>query len=265
MSENRFPLSRRIDLTDQVALVTGAANGIGRAIALALAREGADVAVVDIAVPDETAAAIVALGRRSAALVADVADLAAVQRVVTEATSRLGPIAILVNNAGIAERVGLADLTEALWDRTLDVNLRGTYLFTQAVLPEMRARQRGSIVNISSISGKIGGAVSRGTSATSGGGGRSGPAYAASKGGIIAFTRWVAKDAGHDGIRANCVCPGPVATNLTRGFDYGVDAQPIPRMGAPDDIAEAVVFLASPAASFITGQALNVDGGLVMD
>jgi 3-oxoacyl-[acyl-carrier protein] reductase len=130
----------------------------------------------------------------------------------------------------------------------------------------MQRQGSGKIVNISSISGKIGGAVAgkaqEGLPPSAQG--RSGPAYAAAKGGVIAFTKWVAKDGGRYGIYANAICPGGVSSEMTRGFDYSVESLPIARMGEPEDVAEAVVFLASNAANYITGQALNVDGGLVM-
>ena len=135
---------------------------------------------------------------------------------------------------------------------------------TQAVFPSMKERGYGKIVNTSSVSGKIGGVVSRVSDGADSFLGRSGPAYAAAKGGLLAFTNWVAKDGGRYGIYCNAVCPGGTDTDMTRGFDYGVEGLPIARMAKPEDIAEAVVFLAFQASNYVTGQALNVDGGLVM-
>ena len=149
--------------------------------------------------------------------------------------------------------------------REIDVIVRGTFLFTQAVYEPMKRQGGGKIVNISSISGKRGGAVSGVAQPGSVGGGRSGPAYAMAKGGVIAFTKWVAKDAGRYGILVNAVCPGPIESEMTRGFDYAVAGQPVDRMGQPRDVAQAVLFLASPMSNYITGQTLNIDGGLLMD
>jgi 3-oxoacyl-[acyl-carrier protein] reductase len=250
------------DLRGRVALVSGAARGIGRAIAEALARAGADVAVVDLTPPTQTVSAIAGLGRRALAVQANVASPADVQRAVHESVQQLGRIDILVNNAGVLERSTLEGLDEATFQREIDVIAKGTYLLTQAVYEEMKRQGGGKIVNISSISGKLGGAVS-----STGGGpqGRSGPAYAMAKGGVIAFTKWVAKDAGRYGILVNAVCPGPIDTEMTRGYEYNLQAQPIARMGQPRDVAQAVVFLASQMSNYITGQTLNVDGGILMD
>jgi 3-oxoacyl-[acyl-carrier protein] reductase len=257
--------SGKIDLTGQVAIVTGGARGIGRAISLALAREGAVVAVVDLLDGEETVSLLQARGGRAVFVRTNVTVRAEVEAMVERVRDQLGGLDILVNNAGTVQRVGLEDLTEDLWDRDVNTIMRGTYLCTQAVYPLMKAQSYGKIVNVSSISGRIGGAVSKVSDSPEAMKGRSGPAYAAAKGGVLAFTKWVAKDAGRYNIYVNAVCPGPVSSEMTRGYDYGVTAQPIARMGEPEDIAEAVVFLASNAANFITGQGLNVDGGLVMD
>jgi 3-oxoacyl-[acyl-carrier protein] reductase len=250
------------DLRGRVALVTGGARGIGRAIAEALASVGADVAVVDVATANDTLAAIEALGRRGLALQADVTARHDVERAVKETVDRLGRLDILVNNAGVVERSRLEDLDEATFAREIDVIAKGTYLFTQAAYESMKRQGGGKIVNISSISGKLGGAVSHGPEGPRG---RSGPAYAIAKGGVLAFTKWVAKDAGQYGITVNAVCPGPIETDMTRGYDYGVGAQPIARMGQARDVAQAVVFFASQMSNYVTGQTLNVDGGILMD
>lgn len=264
MSEHLL-MSRPIDFRGRVAIVTGAARGIGRAIALALAREGADITVADVLPTDEAVAKIRAYGRRALGLQCDVTHGADIASLIERTLGELGRIDILVNNAGVAHRSGLEDTTEDMWYRDIDVIMTGTYRMTQAVFPIMKQQGYGKIVNISSVSGKIGGAVSKPTDTAETLQGRSGPAYAAAKGGVLAFTKWVAKAGGHYGIYCNAVCPGPVETEMTRGFDYSIEGLPIARMGQPEDIAEAVVFLASPAANYITGQTLNVDGGLVMD
>lgn len=242
------------DLSGQVCLVTGGARGIGYAIAEELIAQGAKVAVVDIGGADE---AVAALGHNAAAWTTDVRDRAQVTSCVTGVVERFGRLDVVVNNAGTAARVDLETMDDESWDRDIATNLKGTYLFTQAAIyPYMREQGYGRIINISSISGIMGGPYSSGE-----GGGRSGPAYAASKGAIIAFTKWLAKDVGSLGITVNSVAPGPVATPLTADVDYPLDNQAIKRMGDPDDIAGAVAYLASPRAGFITGETLKVCGG----
>ncbi|MGH7391203.1 MAG: SDR family NAD(P)-dependent oxidoreductase [Candidatus Rokuibacteriota bacterium] len=258
------PSSALPDLAGQVALVTGAARGIGQAVALALAGVGADIAALDLEPPLETGRRVEALGRRCRALATDVADRAAVADAVNRTLSHFGRLDVVVNNAGVVERLSLEQLDDATLQRELDVIVRGTILVSQAAYPHLKARG-GAVVNIASVSGMAGGAVSRPGASLAARGGRSGPAYAAAKGAVIAFTRWLAKDAGRHGVRANAVAPGPVETEMTRGFDYDVAAQPIARLGQPEDIAQAVVYLASQMSAFVTGQVLVVDGGVVMD
>src|SRR5438067_1429915 len=256
--------SDKPDLNSRVALITGAGRGIGRAIAEALAEAGASIAALDLVEPTDTVAAVQVQGRDAIGLAADVSRRADVERAVGRTTDRFGRIDVLVNNAGVLERATLEELDDDTFQREVDVIARGTYLCTQAVYDLMKRQGGGKIVNISSISGKLGGAVS-GTPSHGSAAGRSGPAYALAKGGVIAFTKWVAKDAGRYGILVNAVCPGPIETEMTRGFDYAVTGQPIGRMGSPRDVAMAVVFLASQMSNYITGQTLNVDGGILMD
>ena len=257
------PASGPAALAGRIALVTGGARGIGRASAIALADLGADVAGLDLESPTTTIQAVQKLGRRGLGLVADVANRQAVAAAVSRVVKEFGNLDIVVNNAGISERVGLEDLDEATLNRTLDVTLKGTVLVSQIAYPLLKDHG-GVIVNVSSTSGMAGGTISF-RADNAGPGGRSGPAYAAAKAGVIAFTRWLAKDAGRYGIRVNAVAPGPVETEMTRGYDYSVTAQPIARMGQPEDVAQAVVYLASPMANWVTGQVLVVDGGVVMD
>jgi len=256
--------SERADLAGQVALVTGGARGIGAACAIALAREGADVAVADVLGCEATVAAVRAHGRRGFGLALDVTAGAEVRRAVAGVVAELGRLDVLVTAAGILHRDPLDETTEATWDRVAAVVLKGTFFAIQAAVPVMRAQGYGKIVTIASISGIVGGAVSRAGEAAAARQGRSGPAYAAAKGGVIALTRWVAKDVGQAGIYVNAVAPGGVDTEMTRGYVYPVEALPIPRMGEPADVAEAVLFLASPASNYVTGQVLCVDGGWVI-
>jgi 3-oxoacyl-[acyl-carrier protein] reductase len=250
-------MERSVDvlgLDGRVAIVTGAARGIGQAICVALGRAGCAVVALDVVSPDDTVAAVAGPAE---AVVADVTDAEDVERAVQRALERFGRIDILVNNAGVAERLALMELDDATFTRCMNVNVLGTLHLIQAVYPHMRARGDGRIVNVSSISAKNGGTLVRGSR-------RSGVAYAATKGGIESITQWVARELGPDGIRCNAVRPGPIGTELTAGVDYGVADQPIARMGRGQDVAAAVVYLASDMASFVTGQAFNVDGGRVM-
>jgi 3-oxoacyl-[acyl-carrier protein] reductase len=252
------------DLRGQVALVTGAARGIGRACALALARDGADLALADLLPVDETAAGVQRHGRRALGLRLDVTDGPATRDAVGRIVGEMGRLDVLVTGAGILHRDSLEATAEATWDRVVDVVLKGTFLAIQAAVPVMRAQGYGKIVAIASISGIIGGAVSRAHGDPSARAARSGPAYAAAKGGVIALAKWVAKDVGQAGIYVNAVAPGGVETEMTRGYAYPVDGLPIPRIGQPEDVGEAVAFLASPAANYITGQVVCVDGGWVV-
>jgi 3-oxoacyl-[acyl-carrier protein] reductase len=252
------------DLRGQVALVTGGARGIGQACAVVLARAGADVAVADLLPTTDTERAIAAESRRALGLALDVADADAVRRGVERVVAGLGRLDILVTAAGVVHRDPLEETSEAIWRRVVDVVLSGTFHAVQAAVPVMRAQGYGKIVTISSISGIVGGAVSRAAEDADARRGRSGPAYAAAKGGVIALTRWVAKDVGQSGIYVNSVAPGGVDTEMTRGYAYAVDELPVPRLGQPGDVAEAVLFLASAASNYVTGQVLRVDGGWAM-
>lgn len=248
------------EFAGKVSVVTGAGGGIGAAIAIELASRGSDVLIVDVIDGAATVAAIEERtgGKvRARSEVVDIRDRAAVSACLDQLVSDWGSLDVLVNNAGTAGRLSLEEMTDEIWDRDIDTNLKGTFLMTQcAVYPHMKAAGSGAIVNVSSISGIIGGANSGGDGAA-----RTGPAYAASKGGVIAFTRWVAKEVGPLGITCNTVAPGPVETPMTKGVPYPVDAQPIKRIGQPEDIAAAVAFLASPGATYITGETLKVCGG----
>lgn len=260
-------------LAGRVALVTGAARGIGRAIAIGLAEAGADVVVADlhpepfrgepyfrlrkrVSGDDEatsTADVIAGLGRRVTTVPVDVADPAAVERAVAEGRYALGPIDVLVNNAGIVNNIAtIADMAPAAWEHELRVNLGGAFHFVRVLAPAMAERGFGRVINISSVAARV---PSLGQ-----------PAYAASKAGLLAFTRSVAQEFGRRGVTCNAVLPGLIATPLVMSMPGhlrdGIAAQsPVGRVGRPEEIAALVAFLASPAAGFITATAIPCDGG----
>ena len=246
---------------NRAALVTGASRGIGRAIALGLAREGFDVALNDIgrqrAELEAVAAEIAATGRRAIALCADVSHRAEVAAMVGEAVAWNGRIDAVVNNAGILIPGAVEALPEEHWDAVMDVNAKGTFLVVQALLPHMRARRYGRIVSIASIGGKHGAPEQA--------------HYSASKAAIMGFTRVLAQEVGPFGITANCVCPGIIVTDMGRTNleDPAVAGRWIAntalrRLGQPEDVVGPACFLASDASAFVTGQSLNVCGGIVL-
>jgi 3-oxoacyl-[acyl-carrier protein] reductase len=252
------------DLKGKVAIVTGAKRGIGAATAITLAENGADIVAADILECSETVEKVNSLGRRAIYVKTDISSKKDIENMVKRAVDECGRIDILINNAGIVHRDTLLETTEETWDKVLNIILKGTFLAIKAVYPIMKKQKYGRIVNVSSISGIIGGAVSKDTDTPDQIKGRSGPAYASAKGGVIALTRWIAKDVAKDGIYVNAIAPGACKTEMTKGYDYNVSGLPIARMAKPEEMANAIAFLVSDRASYITGQVLNVDGGWVM-
>jgi len=246
-------------LRDKVALVTGAARGLGRSVALAFAEAGADVAVNDLAVGadlDGVVRAVQQRGCRAIAVPASVADAADVQAMVNKLLTQFGRIDILVNNAGIMSEVPFLDLSIDDWNTTIAVDLRGVFLCTRAVLPTMLAQGHGVIINISSQLGHKGAPHLA--------------HYCAAKGGVLAFTRALAQEVGPRGIRVNAIAPGPLDTDLTRPYASPAwlaakTAQNVlGRLGTPDEVAPTAVFLASNAAALYFGQTLYPNGGGLM-
>jgi 3-oxoacyl-[acyl-carrier protein] reductase len=251
-----------VNLHGKTALITGGSAGIGRTLALALARNGAAVAVNYYKTPEgaqETVDLIKKLGGKAFAVQADVAIKADVERMVQEVATGLdGRLDILINNAGdLIQRCPIADLSEDLWDRVIDVNLKSIFLVGQAALPIMKQRQYGRIVNMASVAGQDGG-------------GRGAGHYAAAKAGVIAFTKSMAKEFAPSGITVNALAPGLIATRYHDRYSSAEMRQrtvsniPLGREGTPDDVTGAVLFLVSDAASYITGHTINVNGGLLL-
>jgi 3-oxoacyl-[acyl-carrier protein] reductase len=246
-----------LELKDRVALVTGGAQGIGKAVALLLAKNGADIAVSDVNLQkaEETAGEIQSLGRKAMAIKADVSSSEDVERMVQAIMERFGRIDILVNNAGIARDKLILRMTEEDWDAVLNVNLKGTFHCTRTVIRHMSKQRYGKIVNIASVVGEMGNAGQAN--------------YAASKAGVIGLTKTVAREFAQRGINVNAIAPGYIATPMTDALPEKAKEElqrmiPMERLGKPEDVAEAVLFLVSEASSYITGQVINVNGGIYM-
>ncbi|MDD5196308.1 MAG: 3-oxoacyl-[acyl-carrier-protein] reductase [Candidatus Omnitrophota bacterium] len=244
-------------LKDKVALITGGARGIGQAIAMTFAREGADIVVADVnlEVAQKTASEIEALGRQALALEMDVTDYAKVEPGVNKILDKFGKVDILVNNAGITKDNLILRMSQGEWDAVINVNLKGTFNCIKAVSRPMIKQRSGKIVSIASIIGLMGNAGQAN--------------YAASKAGIIALTKTVAKELASRNINANAVAPGFIQTEMTAKLSEEVKAKmleaiPLAKLGTPQDVANVCLFLVSEEANYITGQVITVDGGMVM-
>ena len=240
-------------LQHKTALITGAGRGIGRAIAERFAREGARVAVADID-PDAASATAAAIGSGALGLEMDVSSKAAVLAATARVLDEFGQLDILVNNAGYLVYTTFESCSEENWDRMVDINMKGPFLCAQAVIPHMKARRQGAIINMTSLAAKTGGLAA-------------GPPYAAAKAGVLTLTIGLARALAPDQIRVNAIAPGVIDTTMTSAPEHDQLKASIPlgRSGQPEDVANCALFLASDDARHITGETIDVNGGLYMD
>ena len=240
---------------EKVALVTGGGRGLGEAICLTLAREGAHVAVADISLEDaaRVSDAVSRMGRKAIAIKTDVSSEKEVRAMVAKTIEALGTIDILVNNAGICYQGPVADMSEETWDKVLDVNLKGPFLCAREVMPTFKQQRSGKIVNLGSQAGQVGGLVV-------------GANYSASKAGVICLTKSLAKELAPFGVNVNCIAPGVIDTEMTQPFprEEMVKSIPLGNVGEAQDVADAVLFLVSQESKYITGQTISVNGGSFM-
>ena len=242
-------------LEGKVALVTGGGRGLGEAICRTLAREGAHIAVGDINLADATRVsdAINQMGGKAVAIKADVSSEKEVKAMVAKTIEAFGTIDMLINNAGICYQGSVAEMSEETWDKVLDVNLKGPFLCSREVMPTFKQKRSGKIVNLGSLAGQVGGLVV-------------GANYSVSKAGVICFTKSLAKELAPFGVNVNCIAPGVIDTEMTQPFprEEMVKSIPLGKLGEPQDIADAVLFLVSQESKYITGQTISVNGGSFM-
>jgi len=242
-------------LEGKTALITGAARGIGKAIALRFAAEGANIAFTDLAVNEETQAEIAALGVQCKSYASNAADFAETETLVKQVKEDFGTIDVLVNNAGITKDGLMLRMTEQQWDAVIGVNLKSAFNFIHAVVPVMMRQRGGSIINMASVVGVHGNAGQAN--------------YAASKAGMIALAKSIAQEMGPKGIRANAIAPGFIETAMTAALPEAVREEwkkkiPLRRGGTPEDVADVALFLASDLSSYVSGQVIQIDGGMNM-
>ena len=248
-----------MSLKDKVSIVTGGARGLGRAIALELGRKGSHLIIcdVDLEAAQRVTEEILALGRRSLSLKVDVSMTHDVKQMADRVLQDFGRIDVLVNNAGICQVISIQEMTEEDWERVMNVNLKGVFLCSKAVMGIMKKQRSGRIVNMGSISGKVGGIAT-------------GANYSVSKAGVMCFTKALARELAPYGVTVNAVAPGVIETDMTRGITQGdfrnyAKTIPLGTIGSVEDVAHAVAFLVSDEARYITGEILDVNGGMLMD
>jgi 3-oxoacyl-[acyl-carrier protein] reductase len=248
-----------MNLKDKVSIVTGAAQGLGKAIAIGLAQRGSKIVVCDLnsELAKNVAEEIRSMGRKAFSQKVDVSKAPEVKAMVEHTLEEFGRIDILVNNAGICQVVSIDDMTEEDWDKVMDVNLKGVFLCSKAVMEIMKKQRSGKIINLGSIAGKVGGLTT-------------GANHSVSKAGVMCFTKALARELAPFGITVNSVAPGIIETDMTRGITQGnftnyVKSIPLGMIGKPEDVANAVAFLVSDEAGYITGEILDVNGGMLMD
>ena len=246
-------------LSDKVSIVTGGAQGIGRAIAIGLAERCSDIAICDLKfeLAQQVETEIRSFGRKAISLKVDVSKSVEVNKMVEEVIKEFGRIDILVNNAGICQVVSIENMTEEDWDRVMSINLKSVFLCSKAVMAIMKRQRSGRIINLGSIAGKIGGILT-------------GANYSVSKAGVICFTKALARELAPFGITVNAVAPGVIETQMTRdicqgGWNSDLKVIPSGTIGVPEDVANGVAFLVSDEAHYITGEILDVNGGMLMD
>ena len=244
---------------NKVSIVTGGAQGLGKAIALELARKGSHLVVgdVNLEAAQRVTEEVHALGRRALALRVDVSKATDVNEMADRVVKEFGRIDILVNNAGICQVISIEEMTEEDWDRVMNVNLKGVFLSSRAVMGVMKKQRSGRIVNMGSVAGKVGGIAT-------------GANYSVSKAGVICFTKALARELAPYGVTVNAVAPGVIETDMTRGITQGdftdyLKAIPLGTIGSAEDVSHAVAFLVSDEARYITGEILDVNGGMLMD